>query len=68
MGSEFADDTSIALKRIQGSKNSLRPQKQRPNVPFKQIGRHVPRNDFFIRFQRLQISVSHLGRYLESDM
>ena len=48
--------------------NSLSPKKEWLDMAIEQVRRHIPRNDILIRLQRVQISVSHLGRNLESDM
>ena len=37
-------------------------------MPFEEIRRNIPRHNFFICLQRLQITISQLRRHLETDM
>src|SRR5207244_2856487 len=46
----------------------LSPKKYRLEMPLEQVRSHIPRYDFFVCFQRLQVPIAHLCSYLESDM
>jgi hypothetical protein len=37
-------------------------------VPFEQIGGNAPRDDFFVGFERIQKTVTHLCGDLEADV